>query len=238
MRSQQYIIIFVLVMTGITALILAGMNTSLKDRFIKNEEIYNKKGILASIQDDIGKPANELSNEEIDNIFDNDITQFAVDAQGNVIDGVMAQDIDMAKEKKLPLDKKRFPVYVYKKDGKTLYIVSMRGAGLWDEIWGSVALQSDMNTIEGAAFDHKGETPGLGAEIKDNPKFAAQLKGKKIFDKNGKYTSVRVVKGGAKHPDHEIDAISGATITSNGVNDMLYSGIEMYLPYLDHLKTN
>ncbi len=212
------------------------MNTSLKSTFEKNEEIYNKKGILASIQDDLGQEASTLTVEQIDDIFTNNITQEVVDSDGNIVDGVTAQEIDMAKEKKKPEDERRYPVYIYKKGDKTLYIVSMRGSGLWDEIWGSVALQSDLNTIEGAAFDHKGETPGLGAEIKDNPSFPAQLKGKKIFDKNGNYTSVRVVKGGARDPDHEIDAISGATITCNGVNDMLYSGIQKYLPYLNHLK--
>ena len=74
-------------------------------------------------------------------------------------------------------------------------LVSVRGSGLWDEIWGSIALEDDFNTITGATFDHKGETPGLGAEIKDNPKFPSQFVGKKIYDENGEYVSVQVKKG-------------------------------------------
>ena len=106
-------------------------------------------------------------------------------------------------------------------NGDTLYVTQVRGKGLWGPIWGFISFKTDMNTIFGAYFDHKGETPGLGAEI-DTKKFQNQFKEKKIFDESGKFTSVKTIKGGAKPGDiHGVDAISGGTITSNGVTDML-----------------
>ena len=111
--------------------------------------------------------------------------------------------------------------------------------GLWDAIWGYIALQSDMKTIVGAAFDHAGETPGLGAEIKDNPTFPARFKGKEIYTEGGKYVSVGVIKGGARDPKHEVDGISGATVTADGVSKMLYDGIKYYEPYFKSIhKSN
>src|SRR5690606_7287922 len=119
--------------------------------------------------------------------------------------------------------------YVYAgDDGKKFFILSVRGSGLWDEIWGNVALEEDLRTLAGASFDHKGETPGLGAEIKDNPAFSAQFLGKTIYDQTGEFTSVTVRKGGAKDPANEVDGISGATITCNGVTEMLDRGIQYY----------
>jgi Na+-transporting NADH:ubiquinone oxidoreductase subunit C len=107
--------------------------------------------------------------------------------------------------------------------------------GLWDKIWGTIAIQDDFNTVAGASFGHVAETPGLGAEIKDNPNFPKQFQGKTIF-KDGQYVSVGVIKGGAKDKAHEVDAISGATITSRGVNGMMVEGLKPYLPYFESLK--
>jgi Na+-transporting NADH:ubiquinone oxidoreductase subunit C len=99
-----------------------------------------------------------------------------------------------------------------------------------------VALKSDLNTIAGATFDHKGETPGLGAEIKDNPSFAEQFEGKEIYESDGDYVSIKVRKGGARDPKHEVDGISGATVTADGVSEMLYRGLKYYQPYIDKVK--
>jgi Na+-transporting NADH:ubiquinone oxidoreductase subunit C len=127
-------------------------------------------------------------------------------------------------------------VYIYHGDQGDLYVVSIRGNGLWDEIWGSIALEGDLKTIAGAAFDHTGETPGLGAEIKDNPGFAKQFIGKQIYDDAGSYTSIVVKKGGAKDPNHEVDGISGATVTCDGVTEMLVRGLKYYEPYLQTIN--
>jgi len=129
------------------------------------------------------------------------------------------------------------PLFVYtKKDGSKYYILSAAGKGLWDVIWGCVALEDDLKTIAGVSFDHKAETPGLGAEIKDNKAWVAQFAGKKIYDESGTYTSVYVRKGGAKDMNYEVDGISGATITANGVSEMLNRGLKYYEPYLSGIK--
>ena len=236
-------------MTVVVALVLASMATFLKPVHDKNEAIFNKKAILAAIESELGEnvKADKLPDDEVQSIFDNSIRQEVIDLNGNIVTaeeveargykGGLAEHVDMAKEKKKPLESRIFPVFKYEDDGRDpIYIVSVRGKGLWDEIWGNVALRNDFATVVGASFDHKGETPGLGAEIKDNPAFKAQFKGKNLYDEDGKYTSVVVRKGGARNPRYEVDGISGATVTADGVSDMLFEGLQYYQSYFDLLK--
>ena len=130
---------------------------------------------------------------------------------------------------------RELPVYVCKKDGKNYYVFPVRGKGLWGPIWGYIALEDDFNTIYGANFDHKTETPGLGAEIKEKW-FQDNFKGKKLFD-NGKFVSIQVVKGGAPAGDlHGVNAISGATITSKGVQAMIQDCLSGYLIFFENQK--
>jgi Na+-transporting NADH:ubiquinone oxidoreductase subunit C len=129
------------------------------------------------------------------------------------------------------------PIYVINQNGTKTYIFPMRGAGLWGPVWGNIALGEDFNTIKGVTFDHKGETPGLGAEITTDA-FTSQFTGKTIFDKAGTFKSIKVKKGGAKtlpanEQIHGVDAISGGTITSDAVNDMIANVLEGYLPYIE-----
>lgn len=238
MHSTRYVVTFVLILTASVAVLLAGFREVTKAGAERNEDIFNKRAILLAVEDYLGDgtKVDDLSDEEVLNIFENKVQQVTLNAQGQPVDGVKAEDIEMAKEKKKPVSDRKLPLFIYENGGDKYYIVSVRGKGLWDEIWGNIALKSDINTIAGAAFDHKGETPGLGAEIKDNPSFAAQFKGKKIYDDNGKYVSVDVRKGGAVDPEHDVDAISGATVTGNGVTEMLYDGIKAYEPYFKTLK--
>jgi Na+-transporting NADH:ubiquinone oxidoreductase subunit C len=119
--------------------------------------------------------------------------------------------------------------------GDTLFIIPMYGRGLWGPIWGNIAVGTDRNTVEGATFDHKSETPGLGAEINQSD-FMNSFTGKKLFDDEGKFTSIRVVKGGVSvlpesQRAHGVDGISGGTITSDGVTDMLYDCLVYYKPF-------
>ena len=238
MHSTRYIVTFVIILTVVVALVLSLMATGLKPIHDRNEAIYNKKAIISAIESDLGMAVSELGGEEIQLIFDERINQVVVDHQGNILDGVLAEDVDMAKEKKKPVAERKFPIYVYDGPDGKIYIVSVRGSGLWDEIWGNIALEEDFNTVAGAAFDHKGETPGLGAEIKENPNFADQFEGKKLYNDGGEYTAIAVVKNGADGL-HEVDGISGATITGNGVEDMLELGIKYYEPYFEKIgKSN
>ena len=96
-------------------------------------------------------------------------------------------------------------------------------------------MNEDINTVNGAIFDHKGETPGLGAEI-SKPKFSDQFKNKQIFDNTGKFTSIQVIKGGAGDNIHAVDGISGGTITSVGVNDMIDTCLSGYVKYFESIK--
>lgn len=236
-NTTKYIVIFVLIMTLIVATILAGMNTFLKPLHDLNEAVYNKKSVLMTIAGEIDKPIDVLSNQEVQDVFDNNIDELVVDSEGNIVEGVSADQVLLEAELKKPEGERHYPLYVFHKDdGSNIYIVSIRGQGLWDAIWGNVALNEDLVTIEGVSFDHAGETPGLGAEIKDNPSFPASFEGKKIYDEEGNFTSIEVVKGLVRQPEHQVEAISGATITMGGVNDMFYEGILNYEPYFEKVQ--
>ena len=227
---------FILIMPATVAVLLTGLREATKEGAARNEDIFNKRAILTAIEDKLDGTVKGMSDDEVIQIFESDMQQVVLDMDGNVVEGKKAEEIDMAVERKKPEPNRMLPLYIYEGSDSKNYILSVRGNGLWDEIWGNIALESDLNTIAGAAFDHKGETPGLGAEIKDNPKFSEQFKGKKIYEDN-EYVSVDVVKGGAPAgAEHAVDGISGATVTANGVQEMLYRGIQYYEPYLRQLK--
>lgn len=233
-------------MTSIVALTLAALQNGLKSRHDRNESLYSKKATLAAVANHIEGDFSKLKDSDIQEIFNNQVTQKVVDASGKVYteeeliaQGVKegkAENLDLAKQQKRPADERLRPVYEFTKaDGSKYYILYSRGKGLWDEIWGNIALESDINTIAGVSFDHKAETPGLGAEIKDNKSWVRQFIGKKIYD-GEELASITVRKGGAKDPQHEVDGISGATITGDGVTDMLEDDLEAYEAYLQTIK--
>ncbi|MFT4666493.1 MAG: Na+-transporting NADH:ubiquinone oxidoreductase subunit C [Polaribacter sp.] len=249
MHSTKYIYTFVFIMTSGVALLLTGLYMGWKDQSKINESIFNKRAILKSINDYLGdgKDADTIPDEEVLSIFDGRVQQIALNMSGKELEeaeivasgykGGKPENIDLAKEKKKEEATRIFPLYIYKSDGNTFYITSVRGSGLWDDIWGNIALKDDMSTIAGASFDHKGETPGLGAEIKDNPVFSRNFKSKKIYSDSGEFTSVKVMKGVAKKGDlHAVDGISGATVTVNGVSEMLNRGLKYYEPYFNKTK--
>ncbi len=123
--------------------------------------------------------------------------------------------------------------------GKTLYIIPVSGSGLWGPIWGYVALEEDWNTISGVVFDHKGETPGLGAEI-TTPAFTGQFTGKRLFDDAGRLVGITVLKGAgaSRGNDHAVDAISGGTITSRAVENMIRATLAEYKSYIETERNN
>jgi len=246
-NSSKYIIGFTALLTAIVALVLSLMYTGLKEKHKQNELLFEKRAMLGAIQDKAGIDISTMKDKDIIDFFTKNIEQVVVDTKGNILSpeevekhgykGGKAENIDLKTEMKRTFDQRMLPVYIYKsKDGNKIYILKLFGKGLWDEISGYLALSSDLNTVVGASFDHKGETPGMGAEMKDNPKFPVQFKGKKIYDKTGKLVSINVRKGGAVDPDHDVDAISGATLTSNGITDMLLHSLENYNNYLKKLK--
>jgi len=241
MYTNGYIFRYAGIMVIIAAALLSTAAMLLKPFQERNVAIDKMGGILASAQIPDVDASNAISlfnkyvKEEI--VIDQDGNVVEEYTKGNMEDG-KAFKIDMKKELYQKSQGKPYelPLYVIEKDGKKLYIIPVRGVGLWGPLWGNMALNDDLNTVIGVTFDHKGETPGLGAEITTEA-FTKQFVGKKIFDNNNQFTSILVVKGGiGKLPEnqriHGVDAISGGTITSNGVGDMLKDVLGSYLPYL------
>ena len=141
-----------------------------------------------------------------------------------------AFDVNIEQQYKQPLANRELPVFVADVDGATKYILPIYGAGLWGPIWGYISLDDNKDTIYGTFFDHQGETPGLGAEI-TTPAFNNQFQNKQIFSGN-QLVGILVVKGGNASGANEVDAISGGTITSKGVETMIKNYLTYYEPFL------
>lgn len=215
-NSNAYIIMYSTVMVVIVAILLSVAALSLQKRQYENILGEKKQSILMS-----------LSAQ--DQNYDEFIDAYVVDAEGNRIEG---EDVfALLNDLKGAFAAGKYPVFEAK-DGRV--VLPVYGAGLWGPIWGYVALDKDMNTISGVVFSHSGETPGLGAEIA-TPKHWAQYVGKKIFE-GDQFVSVKLRKGGAQDPAHEVDAISGGTKTSDGVTAMLFDSFSHYLPLLEAKK--
>ncbi|WP_036903558.1 NADH:ubiquinone reductase (Na(+)-transporting) subunit C [Hoylesella saccharolytica] len=125
----------------------------------------------------------------------------------------------------------KLALFVCKVNGQTKYIIPVYGMGLWGPINGFIALNDDKNTVYGAYFNHEGETAGLGAEIKDNIKWQKLFQGKKLFGNDNSKIALSVVKK-VEDPTTQVDAVTGATLTSNGVSDMLAECLSKYLIFL------
>ena len=176
-----------------------------------------------------------ISTDNVAEVFNKYITKQLVVQGDQATENDLAYLIDIKKEStKAKSDdyQRRLPLFMGQKDGSELYIMPVRGKGLWDAIWGFVAVDKEM-IIQGVYFDHKGETPGLGAEITQKW-FQDRFVGKKIKDASGKIEGVKVVKANATPND--VDAISGATITSNGVSAMVAERLAHYQNYFDKQK--
>ena len=225
-NSNAYTYTFATVMVVLVAVLLSGASLGLKSKQASNISQEKKQSILASI-------GIEVDRSESDAAFGEYIKQSLTLQGGTVVseDASAAFDIDMAAAIKAGNMDRSVPLYVAEKEGDTYYIIPMRGKGLWGPVWGYLALESDGNTVVGATFDHKSETPGLGAEI-TTPMFTDQCPGKKISEA-GMFKSISVVKAGTSAGDYAVDGISGGTITSNGVNDML---IDCLAPYAEYFK--
>lgn len=203
-----------------------------------NTEIFEKRAILSTVEDYLpdSTKVGQLTDEQVTGIFQTQIEQVVCNTAGERQAGLRAEEIELPKERKKKESERLLPLYIYQSNGQKLYILSFYGSGLWDAIWGYVALRDDRNTVAGAAFDHAGETPGLGAEIKDNPAFTAQFKGKQIY-RDGTLVGLSVTKDstGTDDPYH-VDGISGATVTNDGVTEMLREGFRQVEACLEKLQ--
>jgi len=221
-------------MVVIVAAVLAFLAVQLQPIQQQNIDKEKKQNILSAV-------AIESDANTAEELFAKYVSMsYVVNSKGEKIDGI-AFDINMALENKLPAEQRQLPVFECDKDGAKFYIVPVRGKGLWGPIWGYLAFESDMNTIYGASFDHKGETPGLGADI-NKDWFEQPFKGKTIFE-GDKLVSVTVYKGGrdgakdkTAYDKHGVDAISGGTITSKSLEKMLIDCLQPYETYFKNTK--
>ena len=222
--SNVYIILYSVVMVVVVAALLAVVSLSLQGRQNDNALNEKKQQIVTALGED------PLTTD-----YDSIVAEAVMlDASGNPTEGdVFAALQDL----KGSIAAGKFPVFKAKNG---CVVIPVYGAGLWDAIWGYVALEPDMNTVKGIVLDHKGETPGLGAEIA-TPAHQAKYVGKTVFEGDD-FVSITLKKGGANPADansaHEVDAITGGTKTSDGVTEMIRSGLGNYLPYLKANKSN
>ncbi len=244
-NSNKYTFLFAIVMVIVVASALAFTATSLAEKQKINTNAEKMQSILHTIGiDSVMKDGKKvfLSRDLVEGSYNKYITkQLAVKADGSVDKSIDAFNVNLAQQLDLPADEQIYPLYVADVDGETYYIIPLRGFGLWDAIWGYMALKSDVNTVIGIIFDHKGETAGLGAEITKDW-FQNSFVDEKILDDNGALVGISVVKGyngGAKKDDHAVDAISGATLTGNGVTAMIHERLKHYVPYFEkHTDVN
>ena len=228
-NKNSYTIIYAAVMVIVVALLLALVSSGLKETQTTNVKLDKKKQILSALQIN-------LEDQDAAALYDQYIVkELVVNTKAEILSEVRGQafDIDVVKETAKPLEDRKLPVYVAHMEGQIKYIIPLRGAGLWGPIWGYVALNDDKNTVFGTYFSHASETPGLGAEIA-LPKFQQQFVGKHILNDRNEFVSIAVMKAGQNSDTQEqVDAISGGTITSKGVEAMLLNSIGQYEAFLN-----
>ncbi len=235
-QTNTYIFVYASVMVIIVAAILSFTAEALKPIQENNIKIEKIQNILASV----GIESTTDNAEDLFNKYIPESNRLVINSKGEVQNGVIAFDINLKKELAKEAGQRNLPLFISQLDnGEKKAIIPLLGTGLWGPIWGYISLNDDYNTIYGATFDHKGETPGLGADI-NKDWFKNQFKGKTLFE-GTKFLSITVYKGGsgaaqrAGDTQHGVDAISGGTITSKGLEAMVKTNLENYVNYF---KTN
>ncbi|MBR4119961.1 MAG: NADH:ubiquinone reductase (Na(+)-transporting) subunit C [Bacteroidales bacterium] len=231
-QSNVYTVIYASVMVIVVAAVLAFVAMSLAPKQEENIQVDKMKQILSSIG--VETTANNVQAEYKKYIT----SSFVLNSNGDKVEGE-AFNINVAAQVKLPDAERKLPVFVAQVDGNaTKYIIPMYGAGLWGPIWGYISLDENGSTVYGAYFAHQGETPGLGAEI-DKPAFCNQFIGKNFF-KDGEFKSIKVEKVGQKPMNGAdyVDAITGGTITSQGVSAMIGNSFAPYETFFKSLTNN
>jgi Na+-transporting NADH:ubiquinone oxidoreductase subunit C len=257
--KNSYTIIFAIIMVLIVGAVLAYAAESLKPTIDENKRLEKQQNILYAmgVNENDESSANFVATNKVAGEFAKYIKdQLVLEIEkGKIISQLNREEymkanngaepylIDVKKEQAAAKEGKirRLPLFVGEKDGKTFYIAPIMGKGLWDAIWAYVAMDENM-VVLGAYFDHKGETPGLGANIKQRF-FMDDFIGEHMLDTEGNFKGITVAKGNADpknedKTDNEVDAIAGSTITGNGVSAMIKSDIELYEPFFKNLKNN
>ncbi len=202
--SNKYMLIYSLALAAVVAALLSVVAMSLKSRQDANVRNEKMKMLLTTI-------GVECKTNDVQSVYDQ----------------YFKEELSIEKDD----DDRPLTIYLYEKEGQHGYVIPTQGNGLWGKIYANIALADDLNTIVGITFSHESETPGLGAEITTEA-FRNQFIGKKILDENGEVVSVAVVKHADAADLHQVDAISGGTMTSNGVSEMLINELQRYQHYI------
>ncbi|EGV44128.1 Na(+)-translocating NADH-quinone reductase subunit C [Bizionia argentinensis JUB59] len=259
--KNSYTILFAIAMVVVVGSLLAFTASSLRPNIEENERMEKQQNILYAM----GINGNEgtsditfISTAEVAEAFSTKVSEQIVleYKDGQIIQEMTREEYMEANNKQEPYlidvkkqqtrtkeGKSRFlPLFKgATKDGDTVYVAPIRGKGLWDAIWGYIALDKNM-VVKGAFFDHAGETPGLGANIKQRY-FMDDFEGEHLLSESGAFKGINVAKGNNdprndRKEDHAVDALAGATITGDGISDMIRNDLKLYLPYFKNLKTN
>jgi Na+-transporting NADH:ubiquinone oxidoreductase subunit C len=227
-QSNLYIVIYAAILTVVCGGLLAFAAQALKPKQDANVELERKKNILSTVME-------IKEGDNIEQIYNEKVKEMVINFEGNAVESVKASSVDIAKEYKKKPEERMLPLYEFRDaSGKVDFaVLPVYGFGLWNDIWGFVALKEDFNTIQGVKFQHKGETPGLGARIESDD-IQSRYKGKSIFDAEV-LQSVVMQKGEGfdySSDTHKVDGMSGATLTAKGVNNMLSDYFSCYKSYL------
>ena len=243
-EKNTYTLLFAVGLVVIVGTLLAAIDSSLKDKIRINKILEKQQNILYAIgiNENEGNSVNFIAADKAEQEFNKYITKQIYIQGDQVIEDDKAYLIDVKKQKALakdPSHKRKLPLFIAEKDGRNLYVAPIRGKGLWDAIWAYVSVDEDM-IIRGIYFDHKAETPGLGANIKQRF-FMDDFIGESLLDTQGNFKGVTVSKTNLDPKnedkyDNEVDAIAGSTITGDGVTAMIRSDLSLYQPYFNSLN--
>ncbi|WP_456377099.1 Na(+)-translocating NADH-quinone reductase subunit C [Lutibacter sp.] len=242
-ESNVYTILFATIMVVIVGALLAFLSSSLKEKITENKRVEKQQNILYAmgVNENDETSVKFISKNKVADAFSKYITKQLVITGTEVVEDNEAYLIDLKKETTAAKNKnyqRRLPLFVGVKENIEYYIIPVRGKGLWDAIWGYVAIDNQL-VVQGVYFDHAAETPGLGSNIKERF-FMDDFKGEHILD-GDLFKGISVSKGNADpknldKTDFEVDAIAGSTITGDGLAAMLKKDLKMYLPYLKTIK--
>jgi Na+-transporting NADH:ubiquinone oxidoreductase subunit C len=224
------------ILTVVCGVLLAVASEGLKPLQQANVELDEKRSILSSV-------FTLNKNDDVAAIYEKRVKAYVVDAKGNVVEGKQPEEVDVVEEYKKPVDQRLLPVYeiISENDPNATdsFVLPVYGYGLWDNIWGFVALDKDLTTVKGVRYEHAGETPGLGARIATE-EVQQRYVGKKITD-GSQIIAVQMMKGEGNdysNSPHKVDGMSGATITAKGLNNMLSEYLKAYESFIKSKSTN
>ncbi|MCP4978525.1 MAG: Na(+)-translocating NADH-quinone reductase subunit C [Maribacter sp.] len=242
-EKNSYTVIFATLMVIVVGTVLAFLASSLSDKIKENERLEKQQNILYAMGINQNKGEGNVSfipTDQVAGEFSKYIKEQLIIEGDKITKDDQAYLIDLKKQATAAKngETRKLPLFIGNKDGSQFYIIPMRGKGLWDAIWGFVALDDKM-VVQGVYFDHAAETPGLGANIKQRY-FMDDFSGESILD-GTKYAGIAVAKGNNDplnqiKDDNEVDALAGATITGNGVSAMISESVNMYRDYLETIR--